>query len=79
MAGTTTAAYTADVWTSPSTVDGSQNQWDYAVPVRQNVSISRSMLFPVLPDPFRMVTVPMDMWRSISDRDGCADSLLLVE
>ncbi|KAI9045767.1 uncharacterized protein KD926_007070 [Aspergillus affinis] len=41
MAGTTTAAYTADLWTSPSTVDGSQNQWEYAVPVRQNSSVRR--------------------------------------
>ncbi|PLB46843.1 hypothetical protein P170DRAFT_362484, partial [Aspergillus steynii IBT 23096] len=42
MAGTTTAAYTADVWTSPSTVDGGQNQWDYAVPVRQNSTVRRT-------------------------------------
>ncbi|KAA8644735.1 uncharacterized protein ATNIH1004_008942 [Aspergillus tanneri] len=42
MAGTTTAAYTADVWTSAGTVDGSQNQWDYAVPVRQSSTVRRT-------------------------------------
>ncbi|PWY65252.1 hypothetical protein BO94DRAFT_561586 [Aspergillus sclerotioniger CBS 115572] len=39
MAGTATATYTTDVWTSPS-VDGSQ--WEYAVPIRQDSTNHRS-------------------------------------
>jgi hypothetical protein len=38
MAGTATATYSADVWTSPGSVDASQQPWDFAVPARQNVS-----------------------------------------
>ncbi|PYH97208.1 hypothetical protein BO71DRAFT_481372 [Aspergillus ellipticus CBS 707.79] len=39
MAGTATAAYTTDVWTSPN-VDGSQ--WEYSVPLRQDSTVHRS-------------------------------------
>ncbi|RDW93301.1 uncharacterized protein DSM5745_00623 [Aspergillus mulundensis] len=33
MAGTATATYGPDVWTSTSTVDASQQQWEFAVPI----------------------------------------------
>ncbi|GFF29655.1 hypothetical protein IFM51744_00905 [Aspergillus udagawae] len=36
MAGAATATFSADVWTSPGSVDASQQQWDFAVPGRQN-------------------------------------------
>ncbi|KAF7174185.1 hypothetical protein CNMCM6106_008325 [Aspergillus hiratsukae] len=36
MAGTATATFSADVWTSPGSVDAGQQQWDFAVPMRQN-------------------------------------------
>ncbi|KAL4811488.1 hypothetical protein BDV18DRAFT_10059 [Aspergillus unguis] len=35
MAGTATATYPADAWTSASTIDANQQQWDYSVPVGQ--------------------------------------------
>ncbi|KAL4919293.1 hypothetical protein BDW62DRAFT_42887 [Aspergillus aurantiobrunneus] len=42
MAGTATATYGADVWTSASTLDGSQQQWEFSVPVNQENSRRRS-------------------------------------
>ncbi|PKX94665.1 uncharacterized protein P174DRAFT_421199 [Aspergillus novofumigatus IBT 16806] len=36
MAGAATATYSADVWTSPGSVDASQQPWDFSVPARQN-------------------------------------------
>jgi hypothetical protein len=39
MAGAATATFSTDVWTSPGSVDASQQQWDFAVPARQNVSV----------------------------------------
>lgn len=39
MAGATTATYSADVWTSPGSVDASHPPWDFAAPTRQNVSV----------------------------------------
>ncbi|RHZ61958.1 uncharacterized protein CDV56_108978 [Aspergillus thermomutatus] len=36
MAGAATATFSADVWTSPGSVDANQQQWDFAVPARQN-------------------------------------------
>ncbi|KAL4736768.1 hypothetical protein BDV11DRAFT_9029 [Aspergillus similis] len=35
MAGTATATYSADVWTSASTVDASAQPWEFSVPVNQ--------------------------------------------
>ncbi|KAL4941708.1 hypothetical protein BDV06DRAFT_176192 [Aspergillus oleicola] len=42
MAGTATATYSADVWTSASTLEGNQQQWDYSVPVNQETNRRRS-------------------------------------
>ncbi|KAL2826052.1 hypothetical protein BDW59DRAFT_66734 [Aspergillus cavernicola] len=42
MAGTATATYSADVWTSASNVDASQQQWEYSVPVNYNNNRHRS-------------------------------------
>ncbi|KAL4787678.1 hypothetical protein BJX76DRAFT_284888 [Aspergillus varians] len=42
MAGTATATYSADVWTSASTVDANQQQWEYSVPVNHENSRRRS-------------------------------------
>ncbi|KAL2821097.1 hypothetical protein BJX63DRAFT_255425 [Aspergillus granulosus] len=38
MAGTATATYSADVWTSASSVDASQQQWEFSVPVNHDSS-----------------------------------------
>ncbi|KAL2866713.1 uncharacterized protein BJX67DRAFT_124677 [Aspergillus lucknowensis] len=38
MAGTATATYSADVWTSASSVDTGQQQWEFSVPVNQDNS-----------------------------------------
>ncbi|KAL4975033.1 hypothetical protein BDW66DRAFT_76894 [Aspergillus desertorum] len=35
MAGTATATYSADVWTSASTIDASPQPWEFSVPVNQ--------------------------------------------
>ncbi|RJE26416.1 hypothetical protein PHISCL_01217 [Aspergillus sclerotialis] len=42
MAGAATAAYSADVLTSSATVDGHHQQWEYAVPTRQDSFNHRS-------------------------------------
>ncbi|KAL3493058.1 hypothetical protein BJX62DRAFT_89938 [Aspergillus germanicus] len=38
MAGTATATYSTDVWTSASSVDGGQPQWEFSVPVNDGNS-----------------------------------------
>ncbi|KKK26156.1 hypothetical protein ARAM_005939 [Aspergillus rambellii] len=35
MAGTATAAFSSDVWTSSSSLEASQQQWEFSVPIRQ--------------------------------------------
>ncbi|KAL4871717.1 hypothetical protein BDV12DRAFT_18540 [Aspergillus spectabilis] len=42
MAGTATATYSADVWTSASTIDANQQQWEFSVPVNQENNRRRS-------------------------------------
>ncbi|KAL4965168.1 uncharacterized protein BDV14DRAFT_60060 [Aspergillus stella-maris] len=42
MAGAATATYSADVWTSASTLEGNQQQWEYSVPVNQETNRRRS-------------------------------------
>ncbi|KAL4933706.1 uncharacterized protein BDV17DRAFT_66216 [Aspergillus undulatus] len=42
MAGTATATYSADVWTSASTLEGDQYQWEYSVPISQENARLRS-------------------------------------
>ncbi|OJJ05464.1 hypothetical protein ASPVEDRAFT_55357 [Aspergillus versicolor CBS 583.65] len=42
MAGTATATYSADVWSSASTIDGGQQQWEYSVPVNNENNRRRS-------------------------------------
>ncbi|KAL2836345.1 hypothetical protein BJY01DRAFT_58650 [Aspergillus pseudoustus] len=42
MAGTATATYSADVWTSASSVDASQQQWEFSVPVNHDSNKSSS-------------------------------------
>lgn len=48
MAGAATATYSADVWTSPGSVDANQQPWDFAVPARQNVSLCIRCRVPYL-------------------------------
>lgn len=45
MAGVATAAYSADALPSPGSVNGSQQQWDFAVPITQDVG-GLSLLSP---------------------------------
>ncbi|KAL4952977.1 hypothetical protein BDW69DRAFT_12991 [Aspergillus filifer] len=42
MAGAATATYSADVWTSASTLENNQQQWEYSVPVNQETNRRRS-------------------------------------
>ncbi|KAI9368184.1 hypothetical protein BJX61DRAFT_537459 [Aspergillus egyptiacus] len=42
MAGTATATYPADVWTSASSVDAGQHQWEFSVPVNTDNNRQRS-------------------------------------
>ncbi|KAL4874457.1 hypothetical protein BJY04DRAFT_13650 [Aspergillus karnatakaensis] len=42
MAGTATATFSADVWTSASTIDANQQQWEFSVPVNQENTRRRS-------------------------------------
>lgn len=48
MAGAATAAYSADALTSPGSVNGSQQQWDFSVPIAHDVR--RHSCYP--PPPF---------------------------
>lgn len=47
MAGTATATYSADVWSSASTIDGGQQQWEYSVPVNNEVCTLGWIEFPI--------------------------------
>ncbi|KAL5336497.1 hypothetical protein BJX70DRAFT_279461 [Aspergillus crustosus] len=42
MAGTATATYSSDLWTSASTIDANEQQWGYSVPVNQENNRRRS-------------------------------------